>query len=109
MFCQRQTMQHHMERGVRQIEKQARKNGMLKHDSGAGSREQLGMMSNGRDASKGLTKRGNKSKAKRDTRNIQIRSNKSESSSLHIQQLADPNKGRMNGVLSSMCVALVDS
>jgi len=82
---------------------------MSKRNSGAGSRERLGTMSDGRDASKGLTKGGNESKAKRDTRNIRIRSNKSESSSLHVQQLADPNKGRMNGASSSMCVALVDS
>jgi len=59
-----------MERGVRRIEKRARKNGMSKCNSGAGSRERLGMMSDGRDASKGLTKGGNESKAKRDTRNI---------------------------------------
>jgi len=98
-----------MERGVQRIEKRVRKNGMSKHDSGTGSREWLGMMSNGRDASKGLTKGGNKSKAKRDTRNIRIRSNKSESSSLHVQQLADPNKGQMNRASSSTCVALVDS
>lgn len=36
-------------------------------------------------------------------------SNKSISSDVSIQQCADPNKGRMNEVLSSTCVALADS
>jgi len=41
-------------------------------------------------------------------RNLRIRSNKSESSDLQVQQRGDPNKGQRHGALSSTCVMLVD-
>jgi len=52
------------------------------------------MMSDGRDANKGLTKGGNKSKIKKDKEMYEKGSNMLISSNLCVPQHADPNKGQ---------------
>jgi len=47
-----------MEVEVQQVKKRVRRNGMSKHNSGTGLKEQLGTMSNGRDANKRSYKEG---------------------------------------------------
>jgi len=66
---------------------------MLRLNSGAGSKGAAGIDVRWQVKTQRVSGRNDKSKTKERQGNIQLMSNKPKSSSLHIQQLADPNKG----------------